>query len=109
MAWCSVIFVVRAFELGAVPGDQGSLDTQEAALTDTMWATCLPAGLLGAFVSYTRLKRFTDKGLQRFRWVGGPHMQTAPARPHPGCVHVYISQCMASTSQSQAAFDDMMY
>jgi hypothetical protein len=67
VAWCSALFVMRAFELGATPGDQDSLGQVQAGLTATLWATALPAGLLGGWASYMRLKRFTHTGLQSFR------------------------------------------
>jgi hypothetical protein len=59
--------VIRAFELGADPDDQDSLDGQKAALTYAMWATFVPMGLLGAWVSHLRLSRFMNHGLQCFR------------------------------------------
>jgi hypothetical protein len=59
--------VLRAFELGAKPDDQDSLDGQRTALTYAMWATFVPMGLLGAWVSHLRLKFFTGKSLQQFK------------------------------------------
>jgi hypothetical protein len=67
VAWCSVLFVLAAFQLGANPDDQDSLDGQKAALTYAMWATFVPMGLLGAWVSHLRLKFFTGKSLRRFK------------------------------------------
>jgi hypothetical protein len=72
VAWCCVLFVVRAFELGATPGDPASLEEVEGALTTTMWATFVPAGLLGGWASYMRLKRFNETGLRGFRWIWAP-------------------------------------
>jgi hypothetical protein len=59
--------VLRAFELGANPDDLDSLNSQRTALTNAMWATFVPMGLLGAWVSHLRLKFFTGKSLQRFK------------------------------------------
>jgi hypothetical protein len=67
VAWCSVLFLLAAFQLGADPDDQDSLDGQKAALTYAMWATFVPMGLLGAWVSHLRLKFFTGKSLQKFK------------------------------------------
>jgi alkylhydroperoxidase family enzyme len=52
---------------GANLDDQASLDSQKAALTYTMWATFIPMGVLGAWVSRVRLRHFTESGMKKFR------------------------------------------
>jgi hypothetical protein len=67
VAWCAFLFLLRAFLLGADPADQDSLDGQKAALTYAMWATFVPMGLLGAWVSHLRLQYFMGRSLQSFK------------------------------------------
>ncbi len=118
VCWCSIIFLILAFGLGeckqaskqASKQEQASKQPGHSALlypagvdlsddsatyswaqrwTTVMWATFVPAGLIGALASYLRLRYFTHYVLTRFRQ--GSSVRVACVR---ACMTLLLT-CMA--------------
>jgi hypothetical protein len=52
---------------GAEKDNQESLNAYRDSLTNAMWGTFVPMGLVGAAASYMRLRHFRAKVLQKFK------------------------------------------